>query len=137
MEIKLPFSTLNGEEIDLIAYGYFFNAYVRTNAVKVDGICAQKFVKSFFFKHPHKGKVVKEHSHRFLKKCIRRHEYERQCARLRQFKTKKAKQNCVFDRCAGLKKNIEKQIIKDNNKEKKSLCKNLQEKKNLMIKYIE
>jgi len=116
---KITFSTKGGEEIDLIAYGYFFNSYVRTNAVKVDGICSQKFVKSFFFGHPQKGKEIKEHEHKLLNECKDRKRFERHCEKIRRFKTKQAKMNCVFDRCAGLNGDVEKEIIRDNNHEKK------------------
>jgi len=56
---KITFSTNNGEEVDLLAYGYFFNAYVRTNSLKVSGICSQQYIKSKFFKHPEHAKEIK------------------------------------------------------------------------------
>jgi len=56
---KVTFSTNIGEEVDLIAYGYFFNAYVRSRALKVSGICSQQFIVSKFFQHPWAPK----HSH--------------------------------------------------------------------------
>jgi len=46
MEIKLHFLIKGGEELDIISYGTFFNAFVRSNAEHTRGICNQEFIKS-------------------------------------------------------------------------------------------
>jgi len=48
---KITFSTNDGEDVDFISFGWFFNAYVRSNARKITGICSQKFVRSKFFRN--------------------------------------------------------------------------------------
>jgi len=56
---KVTFSTGNGEEVDFISYGYFYNAYTRSTVPKVTGLCSQEFVKSHFFNHEQTGSIKK------------------------------------------------------------------------------
>jgi len=104
---KITFSTNDGEEVDFISYGSFFNAYVRSNIPKITGICSEKFIHSHFFSHYHKGHRVK-----FSKKhCVHKKRHVLSCKR-RGLKGAALK-NCVFDRCAGLsKKNWKKNVKK-------------------------
>jgi len=67
---KITFSTNDGEEVDFITFGSFFNVYVRSNVEKVSGICSQQFIKSKFFKHIHQGKIIKFRH----KKCPKKNE---------------------------------------------------------------
>jgi len=101
---KITFSTNIGEEIDLIAYGYFFNAYVRSRALKVSGICSQQFIVSKFFQHPWAPK----HSHLKKHHCPRRVHFTAFCKRLKL--TGNKLKACVFDRCANLPKNLKKKF---------------------------
>jgi len=107
---KITFSTNNGEEVDFITYGSFFNAYVRSNTPKISGICSQQFKKSRFFRNPQKGRRVV-----FKKRpCPRRATFKRRCA-VKGLKGRKLK-FCVRDLCNGLSRKIERRILKDNKK---------------------
>jgi len=110
---KITFSTNDGEEVDFITFGSFFNVYVRSNVEKVSGICSQQFIKSKFFKHIHQGKIIKFRH----KKCPKKMKYHRICQR-RNLKGNALKE-CVSDLCNGLSKKIENKIINNNKKEYK------------------
>jgi len=112
---KITFSNGNGEEVDLIAFGFFFNAYVRSNVRHVTGICSQKFERSTFFNHPHHGKID-VHKKQI---CPNRKIFRNECKR-RGLRGDKLR-FCVTDRCAGLSHRIEKEILKENSHEKHKL----------------
>jgi len=108
---KITFSTNDGEEVDFVTFGWFFNAYVRSNVPKITGICSQKFVKSHFFKHTVRAKI----DHFKKRTCRRRRIFKKMCHK----KGLKGKRLtfCIRDLCAGLPVKIELQIIKLNKKE--------------------
>jgi hypothetical protein len=109
---KLTFSTNQGEEVDFISFGSFFNAYIRTNVKSATGICSQQFNRSYFFGHPQKGKIVKINTNN----CANRAVFRRHC-RARGLKGGDLR-DCVVDRCNGLDKRIENKIIRDNKRER-------------------
>jgi len=89
-----------GEEVDFIAYGYFFNLFAASNALpsEVKGICAHQFKRSMDFRHPRLGRYVEfVHKH-----CHRRNMFERICRS--RFGNKIAA--CVFDLCAGASRKL-------------------------------
>jgi len=103
---KFTFSTGDGEEVDFVSYGYFFNGFVRSSAKRVTGLCSQEFIHSHFFKHEEKGEIVKP----MKKHCPRRKEFEERCQRSGLLRTPLA--NCIFDLCSGLPKRVEKKMLK-------------------------
>jgi hypothetical protein len=116
---KVTFSTGEGEDLDIVSFGWFFNAYVRSRAEKVSGICSQQFIRSTFFNHP---QVVKDR-HIKLPKCPRKKHFVKKCTKWGHAKSKFTLRACVLDMCAGLKKSIEKRILKRNKHEKKKVFK--------------
>jgi len=70
---KVTFSTGDGEEVDFLSYGYFFNAYTRSSAERVTGLCSQQFVHSHFFAHEQHGEIEKiKEQH-----CARKEEFKK------------------------------------------------------------
>jgi hypothetical protein len=109
---KITFSTNEGEEVDFITFGSFFNAYVRTNVRHVKGVCAQQFLRSHSFRTEHRGKIVKIRR----KLCPKKMVYSQRCRRNGLHGM--ALKNCVSDLCNGLKRSVEKKILKRNRREK-------------------
>jgi len=107
------FSTDDGEEVELVSFGSYFNAYVKSNTRHVSGLCSDQFVHSHFFKNYHQAHKVK-----FEKKhCERKEEHRRTCLghglkgdRLRF---------CIQDLCGGMRRSELKRIVVRNIKEKK------------------
>jgi len=110
---------IRGEEVDFVAYGYFFNLYARSNVAprKLSGICSHQLVHSYDFTHPVKAHQVKIHE----KPCPKRNKFEISCRR-RNLKGG-AFDNCVFDLCAGAPKKLTFKIQKEIKKEKKTKIK--------------
>jgi len=109
---KLTFSTNDGEEVDFITFGSFMNVYVRSNVDTVHGICSQQFIKSKFFKHSQKGKIVEIET----EKCPNREKYTISCKK--RGLRRGALRQCIQDLCNGLSKEIENKMIKINHNEK-------------------
>jgi len=107
---------VRGEEVDLVAYGYFFNLYARSNVSlrKIHGICAHQMLHSHEFTNPQPAHRIIIHH----KPCPKREEYEDICKR-RGIKGGALK-NCIFDLCAGTSKKTVLKIQKETKKEKKN-----------------
>jgi len=67
---KITFSTNDGEEVDFVSFGSFFNVYVRSNVEVVSGICSHQFTKSKMFSHPKKRKNCTHKKSKMSKKKI-------------------------------------------------------------------
>jgi len=109
---KTTIGTGDGEEVDFVSGGYYFNVYVRSDVPDVSGLCSQQFIKSHFFSSPKFGTVDKIE----IRHCPNKEHHERHCrslgldgARLR---------NCVADRCQGFSKRDERAVIKLTKREK-------------------
>jgi len=112
---KITIKSNEGEEADFMSYGYFWNAYVRSNMLKVSGLCSHQFVRSKAFGHPEKGHILpKPHVH-----CAAKNRHMKSCAKKGLTGAKQV--NCVFDLCANFPKDIENKIIRDNKKENKKV----------------
>jgi hypothetical protein len=116
---KITFSTNDGEEVDFVTFGSFFNVYVRSNVEIVSGICSRQFIKSKIFGHPRKGKIVKINNKKCSKQKMK--SYKRSCKR-KGLKRGEFK-NCVRDLCNGLSRKIERRIVRFNKQEKKKVLK--------------
>jgi len=113
----ITFSTNDGEEVEWVSYGKFFNAYVRSNIEKISGICSEEFIRSRFFHHFHGGRKLKvEH-----RECKHRHRHVETCKK-RGLKGRRL-EFCVVDLCSGLDKRIVKRILRRNRHEKKKVIK--------------
>jgi len=112
---KITFGTEDGEEVDFVAHGSYFNAYVRSNVPNVAGICSQQFIRSTFFRNPVVGQVdnIK------VGRCPRRAHFRKVCERagLRGVRL----HECVFDRCHGFTRKQERRLIREQKREKKKL----------------
>jgi len=112
---RITISTQNGEEIDIVSYGWFFNAYVRSNVRVITGICSHKFIRSNFFNHPEKGKLEK-----FKRDvCPRRQFFRAECKG--RGLNGEGLRFCVKDLCAGLPKKVEDRLLKRNEIEEHKL----------------
>jgi len=110
---KFTINSNQGEEVEFVAFGYFFNAYVRSNRKGISGLCTGEFKASHEFNHPRKVHDVKVGNG----KCIGRERHVATCAGKG---LKGAALNmCVFDLCANFPKALEKQILKMNKAEGK------------------
>jgi len=97
-----------GESVDFISYGYFFNQFVTSRVLsKIYGICAGEMLASGEFRN---GAVNPKIIHLKHKHCPKRKAYFSWCKR-KGFQGVKLK-NCIFDLCAGTKKDVEKHIIR-------------------------
>jgi len=112
---QVTFKTNMGEELDIITFGSYFNAYVRSRATKVSGLCSEQFIKSRFFDHPHAPKD----EHIKLPECKHKKLFEEKCRKMGH-KKKGAHRACVFDLCAGMKERIVKKILRHTKRIKKT-----------------
>jgi len=99
---KITYSTNDGEEVDFISYGSYYNAFVRSNVPNVSGLCSKQFVRSTFFGVTMGGRI--DYSKKLV--CPRRNEFAQYCRR-RGLRGNKLK-GCIFDRCQGMSRKAEK-----------------------------
>jgi len=106
----------DGEEIDFISYGKFYNVYVRSNKKGTKGLCNKQFLKTKVFPHPRKGVILPKVkiNAKTCKKFLKHSTY----CRAKGLNGVKLRE-CIQDLCLKLPKKIEKQILKDNKKEKR------------------
>jgi len=110
---KFNINSGNGEDVDFVAFGYFFNAYVRSSRRKVRGLCSHQFIKSHAFNHPKEGKIVR----RARVNCANKKAHVKTCKAKGLVKT--FLRNCVFDLCARFPRKLERKVLKWNKKENK------------------
>jgi len=103
---KITVTTNDGEEGDFISFNSFFNAFVRSNVPQVSGMCSQQFTRTNFFPGHKHGHVDNFH----VPNCPNMARFRQSCQRsgLRGAHLR----SCVFDRCAGLPRRIERRIIR-------------------------
>jgi len=104
-------STGDGEEIDFISHGWFFNVFVRSNSLNTKGICNQQFIGSKFFTHPHAPIIF----HPDEKPCPKRAIWEGHCKK--KLLVGVNLKTCIFDLCSGLNKELEDEILREKSKE--------------------
>jgi len=103
---KTTYSTEDGEEIDFVSGGTYYNVFVRSNVPNVSGLCSQQFVKSNFFSSPEIGQIDHiEHHH-----CKHHERFHRICAN--KGLTGNALKDCIFDRCGGFSRKDERRVIR-------------------------
>jgi len=121
---KVTFSTNDGEEVDFISGGWYFNSYVRSDVPHVDGLCTGKRVNSKDFAHPQKQVQGEKFD---LKNCAKKELFEHKCSK----KGLKAQflKNCVFDLCSGISLRSETRIARQSRKQQKKSFTQIKTKK--------
>jgi hypothetical protein len=102
-----------GEDCDFISYGWYWNAYVRSNAPHVTGLCSHQFIESHAFANPRDAKVLPKPK----VDCEHRARHSATCRK--QGLKGRPRLNCVFDLCVNFARKDEKKITRQNKKEDK------------------
>jgi len=89
---KVTISTNDGEEVDFISGGSYFNSYVRSDVPHVEGLCTGQRVNSKEFAHPQKQVQGKEFD---VKSCVKKELFEHQCSKKR-FESPIFKKLCIW-----------------------------------------
>jgi len=113
---RLNMNTNINEDADFYSYAgttdprgqpFYFNSYVRSASHKIGGACAAQYIQAKgLFSTERKARIKKVK----LPKCPKRKRYIRFCEK--RTTKKSTVKNCVFDLCAGIRKNNEKKLLK-------------------------
>jgi len=112
----ITISTGDGESVDFVSGGWFFNSFVTSDAPHVSGLCSGQRVNSHDFAHPQQQRQGHEFK---VKSCESEKYFEHQCKQkgLRgQFL-----KNCVFDLCSGISLRSETKIVRQQKRQERKV----------------